>query len=80
MTVGTYTGNQSSELANPSQTATASYIWTSSIRDWSFDDFHSEVTVNVEGNQNGYIWGSYEAILGKLGSATLIIGKFSCIP
>lgn len=76
---GTYSVDQETAL-NKTSTAFMSYSWSSTIKDTSIDDSTSSATIKIEGNQNSYIWGSFEGRLGKLGARILLSGRFACVP
>lgn len=78
--VDIYPTNQTTGLAKPSNVL--AYKWNDSIgADYSFESSLNTGFIEIKGNQDGYMWGTFEGTLGKVSPYTYLSnGKFVCIP
>lgn len=71
-----YQANQASVLSG--NKASMGYSYSARLTDYSFSDSTSKAEITIDGNSQGWIWGSFDGSLGPLRSRTLILGKFTC--
>jgi len=77
---GIYLGDQNRELNDPRNASLIAYRWSSNLTEFSFDSSISDSKIEIKGNDGGYIWGDFDGVVGTVGSYTVLMGKFVCVP